>query len=393
MKETRASAAAIPLARPFLPPRALELVAAVLASRQLGAGFHAAWCEQYLEAAMHAARVLLTNSGSSALDAACALLELKPGDEVVMPSFAFPSPANAIARTGAVPVFADVDEKRLALDPAKAAAAITGRTRAVIVVHYAGIAADIDSLAGLCRSHGIALIEDAAQAFDSYYCGRALGTFGALGALSFQQSKNIATGEGGALLVNDAALATRAQYIRDKGTNRRDMEAGMIPFYEWVAIGAGIAPNELTAAVIRAQLEVIAEIKARRRLLFGLYEARLAPLALSGRFVLPHVPEGADHNAHCFYLLLPEMPARDALLATLRAQGIGAATHFVPLHSSHAGRQFGRAPDGCPITTSVASRIVRLPLYVDLAAGDVERICDAVTAACRPTRSPRARSS
>jgi dTDP-4-amino-4,6-dideoxygalactose transaminase len=372
---------AIPLSRPHLPPRTADLVRDVLATGRLGgAGSQTAWCEDFLERSMGVARVLLTNSASSALDAACLLLNLKRGDEVVMPSFAFPTAASAIARLGAIPVFADIEGGRLGLDPARAEEALTSRTRAILVVHYAGIAADLVRLSRLAEEHDLQLIEDASQAFDSHVGGRAIGTFGTIGVVSFQQTKNIAVGEGGALVINDPALTPRAQHIRDKGTNRREMELGKAPFYEWVEIGSGIAPNELTAALLRAQLEVADEIKAARRRLFDRYAIRLASLAASGGCTLVDATSTPDHNAHSFFLLLPDRSTREMLRVALNEKGIGAATHFEPLHSSPAGRRFGRAPDSCPITTSIAARILRLPLYVDLGENNLDMICDTIIA-------------
>ena len=370
---------AIPLSRPYLPPRAAELVGQVLAERRMGgAGEQTAWCESHLEKVTGTRRALLTNSASSALDATCVLVGLKPGDEVILPSFGFPSAANAVARLGATPVFADIETKRLGLDPACVAAAITPRTRAVMVVHYAGIAADLDGLMAVCAKHDLVLIEDAAQAFNSYFAGRALGTFGALGVFSFQQTKNITSGEGGALLVNEPALVSRAQHLRDKGTNRYEMARGEVPFYEWVELGSGIAPNELTAAVLRAQLEVPGEIKTERLRLFELYSARLAPLVGQGACTVVDATSTPDHNAHSFFLLLPTAEARTRLLRALNEKGIGAATHFVPLHLSAAGRRFGRTAQPCIVTESIAARVLRLPLFVGLTGANIDMICQTI---------------
>ena len=372
----------IPLSRPWFPASASDYVRDVLARRRLGAaGEYGAWCESFLEETTGCARALLTNSGSSALDAACVLAGLKPGDEVILPSFTFPSAASAVLKCGATPVFVDIESEHLTIDCRRAEAAVSPRTRALILVDYAGMPCDFEHLCDIAERNNLSIIEDAAHAFDSRVDGKALGTFGTFGVYSFQQTKNVSCGEGGALLVNHPAFAERAERLRDKGTNRQDMERGLVPAYEWVEPGGGIGLSELCSAVLRAQFEEADAIKRGRRRLFDRYIERLASFEKSGGIKLIRPVEGTDHNAHLFAFLARNRDARDRILSYLNDRKIGAAFHFMPLHASIAGRLHGHCPDGCPVTEDVAGRIVRLPLFVELADRDLDEICKEVKAA------------
>jgi dTDP-4-amino-4,6-dideoxygalactose transaminase len=365
-----------------MPERAHSLVFEAVASGQLGGGStQGVWCEAHLRAKTGSPEVLLTNSASSALDAACSLIGLGPGDEAILPSFTFPSAANAVVRCGAVPVFADIGLPDLNLDPESVARAITSRTKALILGHYAGKACDLSAFQALAQDRGIAIIEDAAHAYDATHDGRQLGTFGRFGAYSFQQTKNLSCGEGGALIVADPGDCDRARAFRDKGTNRWQLAAGRVRFYEWVDCGAGIAPGEIAAAFLRAQLESAAAIKSVRLKLHARYARRLAGLAMRHGLRLPSIPEGCDHNGHIFFVLATSASERDRLISFLGEREISASFHYMPLHSSPAGRRFGRVSEGgCPVTGKVAQTIVRLPLFHDLGEDGVDRVCAGIEA-------------
>ena len=372
----------IPLSRPIHTPEAADYVADALASRSLGAGGkYGSWCETYIENMTGCVRALMTNSASSALDAACLLARLAPGDEVIVPSFAFPSAASAVVRCGATPVFVDIEPQYLTIDRAAVDTALSPRTKAIITVDYGGMPCDYEGLSQLAELNGLTIIEDAAHAFDAWLGRKALGTYGAVGIYSFQQTKNLSCGEGGALLVNDAALVARAEQICDKGTNRGDMVRGQIPFYQWVEAGAGIGMNEVSAAVLRAQLEQSSAIRNSHRDLFSRYMERLSPLDETGKIKLIRPAASHDHNAHVVAFLTQDAASRSAILSALNNQGIGAAFHYIPLHSSRAGRKFGLCPDGCPVAEDAAARIVRLPNYMGLSEDEIDFICAEVVTA------------
>jgi dTDP-4-amino-4,6-dideoxygalactose transaminase len=372
----------IPLSRPTSPPESGEYVADVIASRTLGArGRYGGWCETHIEKMTGCARALMTNSASSALDAACLLSGLAPDDEVIVPSFAFPSAASAVLKCGATPVFVDIESQHLTIDPAAVDKAISPRTKAIIAVDYGGMACDYDELSRLAERNGLIIIEDAAHAYDAWLEGKALGTFGALGVYSFQQTKNVSCGEGGALLVNDAALVARAEQICDKGTNRGDMVRGLIPFYEWVEVGSGIGLNEVSAAVLRGQIEQASAIRKGYRHIFDRYTERLSHLDESGAISLVRPAANHDHNAHIVAFLAQDPASRGTVLAALNDRGIGATFHYIPLPASRAGLKYGLCPDGCPVAEDVAARIVRLPIYMGLADQEIDFICAEVASA------------
>lgn len=333
--------------------------------------------EDFLTRHFNAPKVLLTNSGSAALEIA-ALLSVQPGDEVIVPSFTFPTTASAFVRCGATIVFADVDSETLNIDPTAVEEAVTPRTRAIVGVHYAGVGCDVDALSAIAASAGAIFVEDAAHAFGAAYRNRPLGTFGSLAAISFHETKNVTSGEGGALVVNDAALVERAHFVRDCGTNRMQFLNKMVNGYTWVDLGSAYAPSDLTAALLLAQIEDVASITSERLALWGRYHEAFAPLEQAGRVRRPFVPLGAGHNAHIYRLLLDDASRRADVLAALQQEEIGATLHYVPLHSSPAGRKHGRIAGSMAVTDDVASRMVRLPMYNSLTESDQETVIEAV---------------
>ncbi len=323
-------------------------------------------CHAWLEGRTGAARALLTHSCTAALEMSALLLDLQPGDEVIMPSYTFVSTANAFVVRGAVPVFVDVRPDTLNIDETLIEAAITERTRAICVVHYAGVAAEMGAILRIAEEHELKVVEDAAQAVMSSYRGRALGSLGDLGALSFHETKNIISGEGGALLCRDPDLATRAEIIREKGTNRSQFFRGEVDKYTWVDVGSSYLPGELTAAFLFAQMEHAEEITSRRLAIWDTYHSALAAWESRGWIRRPVIPEGCRHNAHMYYLLLPSLQHRTAFIQGLSRRGIGAVFHYVPLHSSPAGLRFGRVSGRMDVTDASSERLVRLPLWVGL---------------------------
>ena len=357
----------IPFNQPFLTGRELEYIAEAHANHHLsGDGPFTRRCNAWLERTIGCPKALLTHSCTAALEMAAILAGIRPGEEVIMPSFTFVSTANAFVLRGGVPVFVDVREDTLNIDESKVEAAITAKTRAIVVVHYAGVACEMDAILAIADRHGLLVIEDAAQAVLASYKGRPLGGLGALGALSFHETKNILCGEGGALLVNDPALAERAEVIREKGTNRGRFSRGEVDKYTWVDIGSSFLPGEVVAAFLWAQMEMAEAITRRRKQIWARYQEAFAELEESGRARRPVVPADAVSNAHNYCLLLPDLETRDRLIRGLREDGIHAVFHYVPLHDSPAGRKFGRSSGSMEITRSVAERLVRLPLWLGL---------------------------
>ncbi|WP_043358785.1 dTDP-4-amino-4,6-dideoxygalactose transaminase [Belnapia sp. F-4-1] len=323
-------------------------------------------CQHLLEQQLGAHRVLLTHSATGALEMAAILAGIGPGDEVIMPSFTFCSTANAIVLRGGVPVFAEIRPDTLNIDETAIETAITPRTRAICVVHYAGVGCQMDTVLEIANRHGLVVIEDAAQALHADFKDRPLGTFGALSAFSFHETKNIISGEGGALVINDLDLAERAEIIWEKGTNRAQFQRGEVARYTWVDIGSSFLPSELTAAFLFAQLEAGASVTRNRLDAWQRYHAALRPLEIADRLRRPVVPQGCAHNGHIYYVLAPDGAQRDAALRAMAARGVNAVMHYVPLHSSPAGLRYGRAAGPLPITEDLASRLIRLPLHAGL---------------------------
>lgn len=353
--------------RPWMTGRETAYIEQAHANKHLsGDGPFTHRCHRGLEALTGSPHALLTHSCTAALEMAALLCDLRPGDEVIVPSYTFVSTANAFVLRGAVPVFVDIREDTLNIDERLLEAAITPRTRAVCIVHYAGVACAMDEIMAIVERHGLVLVEDAAQAILSRYRGRHLGTFGALGALSFHETKNVISGEGGALLVNDPALFARAEVIREKGTNRARFFRGEVDKYTWVEAGSSFLPGELTAAFLAAQLEEATALTTRRLAIWERYHAWAGAHERAGRVRRPVIPDGCEHNAHMYYLLLPDLAARTRFIELLRAAGVYAVFHYVPLHDSPGGRRYGRAHGALPVTASVAERLVRLPLWLGL---------------------------
>ncbi|MBX9700838.1 MAG: dTDP-4-amino-4,6-dideoxygalactose transaminase [Acetobacteraceae bacterium] len=370
----------IPFGRPAVVGRELYYIAQAIQNGTIaGGGPFMRRCEAWLERSLPARRAMLTHSCTAALEMAAILADVGPGDEVLMPSFTFSATANAFVLRGATPVFVDIRGDTLNLDETLLEAAVTPRTRAVVPVHYAGLACEMDAIMASAERHGLLVVEDAAQAHLSHYKGRALGTIGHLGCLSFHETKNIISGEGGALIVNDERFIDRGEVVREKGTDRTRFFRGQVDKYTWQDIGSSYCPGEIIAAFLYAQFEHAEAVCARRRALYEIYRQGLAPLAAAGDIAIP-TATGEAANGHIFWLLLADEPTRAALIRHLNGQGINAVFHYVPLHSSPAGQRFGRAAGPLPVTDSVSSRLLRLPLYLELSDEDAHRVVGAVGA-------------
>jgi dTDP-4-amino-4,6-dideoxygalactose transaminase len=332
---------------------------------------------ELLREAVGGARVLLTHSCTGALEMAAMLADVGPGDEVIMPSFTFVSTANAFALRGAKCVFVDVRPDTLNLDESIVAEAVTPRTRAIVPVHYAGVACEMDTLLEIARRDDLLVIEDAAQGFGATYRGRPLGAIGQLGALSFHATKNVVSGEGGALVVGDARLGARAEIIREKGTNRSSFFRGEVDKYTWVDLGSSYLPSELVAAFLAAQLEHWRDITRRRRAIWQTYHEGFAELEAAGVVRRPIVPAECEHNGHLYYLLLPSLDVRTRVLDALKAHGIHAVFHYVPLDTAPAARRFARTHGALTVTHDIADRLVRLPLWLGV-EDEQPRIIDTI---------------
>jgi dTDP-4-amino-4,6-dideoxygalactose transaminase len=370
----------IPFNRTHVTGREVDLLTRALESGQwAGDGEYTLRASRMLERQLGYGRAMLTTSCTHALELAALLLEIGPGDEVVVPSFTFVTTASAFALRGAKLVFVDIRPDTLCLDERLLAAAITPRTRAIVPVHYAGIACAMDRIGELAASVGASVVEDNAHGLFGTWRGRALGSFGRLSALSFHNTKNISCGEGGALIINDPSLVSRAEIVRDKGTNRARFYRGEIDKYTWVELGSSYLPSELVAAVLVAQLESAAAIQAARHHTWAAYAAGLADWADRHEVALPMIPGDCEHPAHLFYLIMREPEHRTSLLAHLRARGVLAVFHYVPLHLSEYGERYGVLPGALPVTERIADTLIRLPLYVDLTDADRAHVIDAVT--------------
>lgn len=343
-----------------------------------GDGVFTKRCNKWLEDRFHAQKVLLTTSGTTALDMAMLLCDLKPGDEVILPSFTFSSTATAAVLAGAKLVFVDIRPDTMNIDETKIEAAITPRTRVIVPVHYAGVACEMDTIMDIAKRHGLMVVEDAAQGVMSTYKGRALGTIGDFGCYSFHETKNYSMGEGGALVINDAAYNERAEILREKGTNRSKFFRGQVDKYTWVDFGDSYLPSEMNAAYLWAQLEKADEVNENRLATWHAYWEAFAPLQKAGLVELPTVPEDCVHNAHMFYLKLKNLQERTAFIQYMKEKGIGCVFHYVPLHSAPAGMKFGRFYGEDIYTTVESERLVRLPMYYQLAKTDREKVITTV---------------
>ena len=361
--------------RPYMTGKELYYIAEAKFGNMLaGDGPFTKRCHQWLEQQTGCSKVLLTHSCTAALEMAALLLDIQPGDEVIMPSFTFVSTANAFVLRGGVPVFVDVREDTLNLDERLIEAAITPRTRAIVPVHYAGVACEMETIMAIARRHGLKVVEDAAQGVMSSYKGHALGSIGDLGAYSFHETKNVISGEGGALLVNDPDLALRAEIIREKGTDRSRFFRGEVDKYTWQEVGSSFLPGELIAAFLWAQLEEAEIITNNRLASWARYHELLEPLEAKGILRRPIIPGACQHNAHMYYVLLAAGIDRQGVLDELKRNGIYSVFHYVLLHSSPAGRRFGRVHGSLEITARQSERLIRLPLWVGLSLEKQERV-------------------
>ena len=372
----------IPFNKPFTIGAELENIARAVAEGQLsGDGLYTKRCHRWLEERLGCKKALLTHSCTAALEMAAILADIGPGDEIIMPSYTFVSTANAFVLRGGEPVFVDIRPDTLNLDERLIEAAVTPATRAIVPVHYAGVPCEMDAIMAIAADRKLLVIEDAAQAILSDYRGRRPGAIGHLGCLSFHETKNVISGEGGALLVNEAALAARAEVIREKGTNRSQFFRGEVDKYTWVDIGSSFLPSELVGAFLCAQLEHADAIMATRKRLCAAYRHGLGELERAGLLRLPQPdPSGTASNGHMFYILLDDLAGRTALIRHLKPRGIHAVFHYVPLHSSPAGMKFGRAASAMPVTDDVAGLLLRLPLYYDLTDDEVAGIAAEIVA-------------
>ena len=342
-----------------------------------GDGPYTKRCHELLERKLGCRKVLLTHSCTAALEMAAILLDLQPGDEVVMPSYTFVSTANAFVLRGAVPVFVDIRPDTLNIDERLVEAAITPRTKAICCVHYAGVACEMDAIMDIARRHSIAVVEDAAQGVGSFYWQRPLGTIGDLGCFSFHETKNVICGEGGALVVNNGKYVKRAEIIREKGTNRSQFFRGEVDKYTWVDIGSSYLPSDMVAAFLFAQLENMDAINADRMATWEEYDSFFA--AYDGQLRRPIIPPECQHNAHMYYVLFPNLDKRTAFIMHMKSCGITPVFHYIPLHSAPAGLRYGRVSSEMKITDNVSDRLVRMPLYYGLSSAEMDAVKDAVS--------------
>lgn len=357
----------LPFNRPHITGRELEYIAQAHEGSQLaGDGPFTKKCHQWLEQQTGTRKALLTHSCTAALEMAALLLDIQPGDEIIMPSYTFVSTANAFVLRGGVPVFVDIREDTLNLDETLIEAAITPKTKAIVPVHYAGVSCEMDTILAIARKHQLAVVEDAAQGVGARYKDKPLGTLGTLGCYSFHETKNVISGEGGALLVNDAQFAERAEIIREKGTDRSRFFRGQVDKYTWQEVGSSFLPGELIAAFLWAQFEHESEITQARLTAWARYHEALASLEAQGTLRRPIIPADCQHNAHMYYALLAPGIDRDATLKYLSEAGINSVFHYVPLHSAPAGKKYGRTAGPLVRTDDLSARLIRLPLWVGI---------------------------
>jgi len=370
----------IPFNRPCFAGNEQRYIQEAIASGKIsGDGQFTQRCHAFLEEALGAPRVLLTTSCTHALEMAGLLLNLEPGDEVIFPSFTFVSTVNAFLLRGAHPVFSDIRPDTLNMDEARLEGLMTPRTKAVVVMHYAGVACEMDRIMDLCERRGVAVVEDNAHALYGRYKGSLLGSFGVMATQSFHETKNFTCGEGGALVLNDPGLVARAEILREKGTNRSSFFRGEVDKYTWVDVGSSYLPSEVLAAFLFAQLERSREIQAKRQAIWNRYQQGLAAWAAGSGVGLPFIPEHCGQSYHMFYLMMPTLESRTRLIEYLKGQGILAVFHYVPLHLSPMGVRYGGQPGQCPVSEDISDRLVRLPYYNDLSAADQTTVIEAVS--------------
>ena len=361
----------IPFNKPYMTGKELYYIAQANFNHMLaGDGPFTKKCHVWLESQTGSKKALLTHSCTAALEMAAILADIQPGDEVIMPSYTFVSTANAFVLRGGMPVFVDIRSDTLNIDETLIEAAITSRTKAIVPVHYAGVACEMDTIMDIAQRHNLLVIEDAAQGIMSTYKGKPLGSIGHLGAYSFHETKNIISGEGGALLVNDERFVERAEMIREKGTNRGQFFRGQVDKYTWVDVGSSYLPGEVIAAFLWAQMEEAEQITRKRLAIWHQYHEAFESLEVAGMVRRPVIPEDCIQNAHMYYLLLDSLEKRTAFINNLKVKGINSVFHYVPLHSAPAGMKFGRANGDLSMTSQLSERLVRLPLWVGLEANN-----------------------
>ncbi len=363
---------------PFTGKEMEYIKEAVDAHKICGDGGFTKNCNEWIEKKTGCAKALLTTSCTHATELAALLADIRPGDEVIMPSYTFVSTADAFVLRGATPVFVDIRPDTMNIDEKKIEEAVTEKTKAIVPVHYAGVSCEMDTIMDIAKRHGLFVIEDAAQGIMSTYKGKALGNIGDFGCFSFHETKNFSMGEGGAILIKDAKYVEDAEIFREKGTNRSQFYRGQVDKYRWMNYGSSYLPSELNAAYLWAQLEMADEITKKRMDSWNLYKGILTPLAESGRIELPFVPSDCTHNAHMFYIKAKDLTERTALIEHLKKNDILAVFHYVPLHSAPAGLKYGRFSGEDVYTTKESDRLVRLPMYYGLTAKEVEFICEKV---------------
>lgn len=369
----------IPFNNPLVTGRELDYIRQALTSKRIaGDGSFTKQCQAWLTQQIGAQTALMTHSCTAALEMAALLADLQPGDEVIMPSYTFVSTANAFVLRGAVPVFVDIRPDTLNLDETKIEAAITPKTKVIVPVHYAGVSCEMDSIMAIAQKHNLLVVEDAAQGILAYYKGRPVGSMGHLAAFSFHETKNIVSGEGGALIINDRALLERAEIIREKGTNRSRFFRGEVDKYTWVDIGSSYLPSDILCAFLLAQLEQGDCIIQQRMEIWDYYHQAFAALERQGTLRRPMIPADCQHNAHIYYLLIESLETRTALMAHLKRQGIQSTFHYVPLHSAPAGLKYGRSSGSLPITEDLSERLLRLPLGAAMTMAEANSVVEAV---------------
>lgn len=369
----------IPFNQPFAVGKEFEYIRQAIKNvHTCGDGPFTKKCHAFLEQTLGVNKALLTTSCTHALEMAALLLNIQPGDEVIVPSFTFVSTVNAFVLRGAYPVFCDIRPDTLNLDENKLEKLITSRTKVIVPVHYAGVACEMDAIMEIAGRYGVAVVEDNAHGLFGKYKGKYLGTFGCLATQSFHETKNFNCGEGGALLINDPQYVERAEIIREKGTNRSRFYRGQVDKYTWVDLGSSYLPSDMLAAYLYAQLEVHEQIQAKRRQIWEYYHEHLQDWAQEHGIRFPIVPDHCEQAYHMFYVLMPSLEKRQALIAHLKASNIISAFHYLPLHLSQMGRQFGGKEGDCPVTEDVSDRLLRLPFYNDLTEADQARVVAAI---------------
>jgi dTDP-4-amino-4,6-dideoxygalactose transaminase len=372
-REKESSQGPIPFNKPFVAGKELYYIAQAVTMGNLGGdGYFTKKCAELMQERFGIKKILMTPSCTAALEMAAQLCDVGPGDEVIMPSYTFVSTASAFVRMGAKPVFVDIRRDTLNIDETLIEDAITERTKAICVVHYAGVSCEMDRIMAIARGHNLQVVEDAAQGVNSWYNGRALGSIGDLGCYSFHETKNYICGEGGALCINNPEMVQRAEIIRDKGTNRQRFFREEVDKYTWVDVGSSYVPSEICSAFLYAQLEEMDRISERRKEIYQAYRRALKPLEVEGLLQLPVIPEDCDSNYHLFYVILPDWLQRDEMLERMRTDEVRSVFHYVPLHSSPKGRELV-GDMVLQVTEDLSARLLRMPMYYNLSAEEQQR--------------------